>query len=120
MVVNTFILNNIVIPRSIQSNCKLSVTGLGGTFLEFWSNNKGGIMTMNSKVMFSIYFVDSDKYNRPCNLWGMDFNRQRGLSLIGVKPLRGVKKPIKPIKIIQKVNKYLADNERALFSAIEN
>lgn len=109
--------SNILIPQSLASNCKVTTTGMGGVFIEFYSNLASSLKARNSEVQFRIMFdttLNNGKFEGTDI--GVEMYTHRGIPA----PLRAIKKKKPYAEVIIKVNRWLADNELYLFDHINN
>lgn len=105
----------IKILASLKHNFTFKTTGLGGLFLEYYSNNHGGVATMNSRVQFSINFNTTDNMGRYIgDNVGMEMHRYRN-----IKPIRSVKTKLPYQEVVGKLNRWIENNEGYLVKAIE-
>lgn len=104
------------VPPELQSHFTLNTTGLGGVFLEYYSNNSGGVATLNSHVWFSISFDTTDGMGRYIgdNI-GVTMHRY-----YNIKPFRSVKTKQPYQKVVDKVNNWILANREYLLRAMEN
>lgn len=110
------IASSISIPVELRNNFMFKTTPLGGIFLDFYSNNLGGVATLNSAVQFSISFNTCDGMGRYVgDNVGMEMYRYRN-----IKPFRSVKTKIPYQDVVKKLNKWLEANKVHLMNVIEN
>ena len=110
------IASSIVIPPELRSHFIFSTTGLGGVFLEYYSNNSGGVNSLNSRVMFQVSFDTTDGAGRYIgDSVGMEIHRYRN-----IKPFRSVKTKLPYQQVVAKLNKWLVANKTFLMQAMEN
>ena len=112
----TKIRTDVKIPISIKNNLIFKTTGLGGIFLHYACNSATPLKVLNSKVSFKLMFDTGDAFNRyEGDICGLEVMHQRG-----IKCLRGIKQKQPYEKVVEKVNKWLLENEEFLYASIEN
>lgn len=107
---------SIIIPNSLLNNCRITTTGLGGVFIEFYSNTSDRLACENSKYQFRLMFDTTDGGGR---FEGLDI----GLEVTrawNIKMMRGIKKKKPWQEVVKKVNDWLSKNEVSLYGLIEN
>lgn len=105
----------IVIPNGLENNIRFSTTGLGGVFIEYRSDSRGGVASMNSDTQFTIMFMNTDGFGHYIgdNI-GVEMTYCRN-----IKSMRGIKKLQPYEKVVAKVNKWMQDNREYLISCIQ-
>lgn len=111
----TKIASLIYVPIELKNNMKVSTTGLGGVFITYCSDSRGGVHSLNSNVTFKINFDTSDNYGEYIgDDVGLEMRIYRG-----IKPMRAIKKKQHYNKVIDKFNKWLMENQEFLISSIQ-
>ncbi len=109
------IAKSIRIPNELQHNFMIRTTGLGGVFLEFYSDSTGGVNTMNSLTQFSISFDTTDGMGRYIgDNVGMERRRYRN-----IKPFRSIKKKQPYTDVVDKLNRWIEKNRQYLYNSIQ-
>ncbi len=107
---------SVQIPASLVNNVFLTTTGLGGVFLNYRSNTINRLAVENSRVQLTIMFnTTNERGGYAGEEVGFEVTRAWN-----IKPPRGIKAKKHYTEIVNKVNKWLRENERLLYSAIEN
>lgn len=111
------IMNELIIPEFLRANMRFSTTGIGGLFLEYASNNKGGVATLNSKVSFKISFDTCTKHNTmyPMNLAGCEMYRTHN-----IRAMMSILQPVNYMEVVKRVNNWIYKNKALLANSIEN
>lgn len=107
--------SSVRIPVSLSNNIRFRTTGLGGVFIEYKSDSRGGVASMNSTTQFTIMFITTDGAGR----YTGDNIGVEMTHCINIKSMRGIKKLQPYEKVVAKVNKWLSDNESYLFNCIQ-
>lgn len=104
------------IPPRLMNNIQITTTGLGGIFVAYYSNSTDYRSALNSKVLIKFSFPDTDGFGRYVgDACGLEVTQCRG-----VKRPRNILKYTDYLQVVEKVNKWFADNEEFLYNSIEN
>lgn len=108
--------SSISIPAKLQNNCRITTTGMGGVFIEYYSDSSSNLNMLNSKVLWKMFFDTTGRFGSyNGDIVGVEMTQCRG-----IRAMRGVKTKKPWEDVVAKVNKWIAENEEFLYSSIVN
>lgn len=105
----------VVIPKGLENNISFNTPGLGGIFISYRSDCRGGAASLNSTVQFTILIDTTDGAG---NYEGDDVGLTMTLA-INIKPMRSIRKKMPYDYIAGKVNVWLEANKDYLINSIK-